>query len=183
MKAIFRILSAFCIGWFGYKAIVQAYSPYKIDMFPLFQFFPFLFLFVSIIITLIIDTHYFKRSRSLFQFSISFIGILLFGIVAFKFIRNDIFKRSQTLLLVSNFAGSNYVRDFEFKVNGRFRMIEYNRLRLTEYSGSYTFTDSTIVIKESNYPSRRFPTKGFIHNDTLHWDNFENMQIEKQVSQ
>lgn len=177
MKAILRILFAIFIGWFGYKAIEQAYGPYDMGIFSAFQFLPFIFLIVSIIITLIIDSQYFRASRSLFQYSLSFIGIILLGIVIFKFAKDGAVRTSKTILRVSNFAGARYVWAFEFKVNGRFRIIEYDRLGQTIYTGSYTLNDSTIVIKETDYPSKRFPTKGFIHNDTLYWDNFENMQV------
>jgi hypothetical protein len=181
MRPYFRILIGLFISWFGFKAVRQACSPIDAGLFSEFQYLPFILLIIATIIALVLDTKYFELDRKIYQYSLGFVGVVLCAIVIFKFIQNSSIDKSRTVLQVSNLPGATNVLNVEFKINGKFRLTEYERLGQTIYYGKYSRQQDTIKILSSNYNGHvQLPQTGIIQSDTVYWSNFDVMLVDKK---
>jgi hypothetical protein len=182
MRPYFRIIIGLFIAWFGFKAVRQAYSSIDVGLLSEFQYFPFILLIIATIIALALDTKYFELDRKIYQYSLSFVGVILSAIVISKFIQNSSTDNSKTVLQISNLPGATNVLNFEFKENGKFRLTGYNKLGQTIYHGKYSRNRDTINIISSNYSgyAKQLPQTGLIQNDTVYWSGFDIMLVDKK---
>ncbi len=97
-------------------------------------------------------------------------------------VRRHLIDSSKTVLLVTNMADAENVMVFNFKETGKFSVADIDMLGSTVYYGSYRRTQDTIEIIKSNYKgtASRFPQSGVIVNDTVYWEDFDTMLIEKK---
>jgi hypothetical protein len=181
MRPYFRIIIGLFIIWFSFKAIEQAYSPIDAGILSEFQYIPFVILIIATIVAILLDTNYFKSTHNIYQYTLSFVGVVLCAIVIFKFMQNSSIDNSKTVLQVSNLPGATNVLNFEFKNNGKFRLTEYERLGQTIYYGKYSRRQDTISILSSNYNGHvQLPQTGIIKSDTVYWRNFDVMLVDKK---
>ena len=182
MKPYVRILIGMLIVLLGSYAIKQAYGPIDAGILSEFQYAPFVFLIIATIIAFISDTKQFEKSRKAYQYTPSFIGVVFCVIVIFKFVHNNSINNSKTLLRVSNLPGATNVLNFQFKENGNFRLAEYDLLGHTIFYGKYYRNKDTLNIVSSNYNgyAHRLPKTGIIQKDTVYWNKFDTMLVDRK---
>jgi hypothetical protein len=182
MRPYLRILIGLLIILLGIYSIKQAYGGIDAGLLSEFQYAPFILLIIGTIVALILDTRQFENSRKTYQYVTSLVGVIFCVIVVFKFIHNSSIDNSKTLLRVSNLPGATNVLDFEFKKNGNFRLAEYNLLGHKIFYGKYSRNKDTLNIISSNYNGyvQHLPQTGIVQKDTVYWDKFDTMLVDKR---
>jgi hypothetical protein len=182
MRLFFRIIIGLLIIWFGFRAITQAYAPIQSGLFSELQYVSLTILIIATIVALLLDTKYFKNNHKIYQYIMSFIGLILCGVVTLKYMHNNNIDNSNTLIRVSNLPGATNVLSFDFKDNGNFRLTKYDKLGETIYYGKYSKVNDTINIINTNneVEINNFPKWGFIENDTIYWYGFDEMVVDKK---
>ena len=182
MRPYFRIAIELIIIWLGIKAVRQAFAGYDLGLFHQFQYIPFVLLIIFTIAALLLDTTYYKLDNKVYQYGVSFIGLVFCTIVIFKIIQHNSVDNSKTILQVSNLPGATNVLTFEFKNNNRFRLTEYDKLGQTVYYGKYDKQNDTLNILEDNYNgyAKELPKTGVIKSDTVFWTKFDTMLVDKK---
>jgi hypothetical protein len=92
-----------------------------------------------------------------------------------------VIDNSTTILSVTNMAGANNVITFDFKENDHFVLTEYNLFSKVLYYGEYNKIGDSIEVLNSNYEGtiKELPKTGIIKNDTVYWNKFDTMIIDK----
>jgi hypothetical protein len=134
------------------------------------------------IVILLLDRSAFKVNREIYQFSCSLIALTICFIVFFKIIYRNSIDNSKTVLRVVNKAGANNVWQFDFKDSKHFVLTDYNLFGHTLYYGNYQRQQDTLEIIQSNYNGnvKEFPKTGIIKADTVYWNKFDTMLVDKQ---
>lgn len=181
-KRYFRILIGFVIILVGLRAVKNIFEGQEFGVINELYYFPFAILFIGTLTALYLDTIYFKKTKKKSQYLSSFMGIILCGIVIFKFLQYSVISQTETVLKVTNLPGASNVLAFEFKTDGNFKLTEYNLFGKTEYYGKYVKSDDTLSIEKSNYKGeiKNFPKKGIIKNEKVNWINFDTMVINEK---
>ncbi|MBA2561396.1 MAG: hypothetical protein H0V14_00525 [Chitinophagaceae bacterium] len=184
MKPYFRIFLALNIIWFGYKAVRHEFEGYNLG-FPFYhiQFVPFILLIIFTIAVLLLDTTYYKLDKNIFQYLVSFIGLTFIAVVTFKIIQRNSIDNSNTILKISNLPGATNVMTFEFKENKHFRLTKkYYNHGQTVFYGKYLKANDSLKIIETNYDgyTKKLPQIGLIRNDTVYWNKFDTMLVDKE---
>jgi hypothetical protein len=153
-----------------------------LGLFHQFQYIPFGLLIIFTVAALLLDTTYYKFDKRFYQYVISFIGLTLCGIAAFKIIQRNSVDNSETVLQVSNLTGATNILTFEFKTNNKFRLTEYDKLGQTVYYGKYDKLNDTLFINDNNYNGyvKELPKAGTIKADTVYWTKFDTMLIDRK---
>jgi hypothetical protein len=128
------------------------------------------------------DRYHYHGDKKLYQYSTTTVGVIFLGIVFFKLIQYKVIDSSRTLLQVSHIPGATNVMRFEFKKNNRFLVKEYNIFGESVYYGRYEKQQNNIFIWESNYNgyAKKLPVKGVIIADTVYWNKFDTMLVDKR---
>jgi hypothetical protein len=181
MKSVLRIIILIVIITSGCQSIIQLKGGYEIDIFESLQYIAYVLLLIGTIAAILIDRSYYRVVKRSTQFIISFIGVLFVVIVAFKMISRKIIDRSTTILSVTNMAGANRVLTFDFKENNNLILTEYNLFGKVIYYGKYNKAGDSLSILGYNYDGgiEKLPKNGVIKNDTVYWNNFDTMVIDK----
>jgi hypothetical protein len=176
-----RILSLLLISWCGYGAIQQELYANEIGVLQGFNHVPFVLLIVLTVLAIIFESRKYIRDRKWFSFSSSIIGFLFCSYIISKLISFSRIKNKKTVLIVSNMAGATNVMRFEFKEGKKFRLVETQILDQIICYGNYKRESNNITILKSNYSNKekKLPKFGTIKNDTVFWENFEAMLVEK----
>jgi hypothetical protein len=182
MRPYFRILIGLIVIWLGIKAVQIEFGGYELGLLYHLQKIAFLFLIIFTIAAFVLDMTYYKLDNKIIQFTVSFIGVIFCTIVVYKIIQRESIDNSKTILTVSNKAGATNVMTFEFKDNKHFRLTEYDRLGQTVFYGKFSKQQDTLKLLESNYEGhvKKLPMTGIINLDTVYWNGFDTMVIDKE---
>jgi len=182
MRPYFRILVGLIIIWLGFKAVKQAFGGYDLGLFHQFQYIPLVLLVIFTIAAFLLDTSYYKLDKKIYQYVTSLMGLTFCSIVIFKIIHHNSIDNSKTILQVSNMPKATNVLTLEFKNNNRFRVTEYDILGQTVYYGKYIKQGDTLKILGSNYngSAKGLPKTGLIKADTVFWNKFDTMLLDKE---
>jgi amino acid transporter len=181
MKSVLRIIILIVIITSGCQSIIQLRGGYEIDIFEFLQYIAYILLLISTIAAIFIDRSYYRVVKKPTQYIVSFIGVLFVVFVAFKMISRKIIDRSSTVLSVTNMAGANNVLTFDFKEDNNLVLTEYNLFGSVVYYGKYNKVGDSLNILGYNYDGgiEKLPKYGLIKNDTVYWNNFDTMVIDK----
>ena len=182
MKLYLRIAIGLLIIFFGYKAIRHEFGGYDVGILSEFNYIPLGILIILTIVILLLDRSAFQDDRKIYQFSFSFIALTICFIAFFRIIYRNSIDSSKTVLKVVNKAGANNVWQFEFKDSKHFVLTDYNILGHTIYYGKYQKLGDTLKIIQSNYDGtvKQFPTTGIIKTDTVIWNKFDTMLVDRE---
>lgn len=180
MQLIIRILLAviaISCGWI----ILQQWNVYSYGVFDFFNNLPIIIIFITGILVFYIDFKNYLITRKLYQFIISFTCFVILVIYAAKLYDKSSVDKDMSVLTVVNQAGADRVFRFEFKQNGRLKITEYNMLGSDIYYCRYKKHADTLIIK--NIPgcadANHLPTTGIIHHDSVLWNNWDTMLVNK----
>ena len=182
IKLLIRIIVGLLIIFFGVKAVRQEFGGYELGLFHQFQYIPFFLLLLFTIAIFLVDTTFYKLDHKIIQYTFSFIGLTFCAFVIYKIIQRNSIDNSKTILSISNKAAATNVMAFEFKDNEHFRLTEYGRVGQTVYYGKYCKQQDTLKILETNYDgyAKELPKTGIIKSDTVYWNRFDTMLIDKE---
>lgn len=182
MNHYIRVPIGLLIVLLGSKAISQAYGGYDLGIFHEFQYISFGLLLVLTLAAFALDTTCYRSDGKYYQFVSSLIGLVLCGIVVFRYIRNNSIDKEETVMQVRHLPGAVHTLTFEFKANRQFRLTEYHLLGQTVYYGKYRQVSDTLFISENNYsgPAGKLPAKGIIRGDTVFWEQADTMLVERK---
>ena len=181
MRPYLRTAIGLLIIFFGYKAIRHEFGGYDVGIFIEFDYIPLGIVIILTIVILLLDRSAFTVDRKIYQFSFSLIALTICFIVFIKIIYRNSIDSSKTVLKVLNKAGANNVWQFDFKDSKHFVLTDYNLFGHTIYYGNYQRQDDTLKIIQSNYDDNvsEFPKTGIIRADTVYWDKFDTMLVDK----
>ena len=183
MRQSFRIIILVLLLFFGYRAIANAFGTQRVGVLSEFDYIPVLLITFLTIASFVIEWRNFRVEKRFTQLSVGFIGIVFICIVSGKLLQYHVIKNKETIFLVSNKAGANNVLTYDFKRGGWFVLTEYDLFGHDEYMGQYEKERDTIRIFSSNYRgSLRLPNTGMIIKDTMFWNDFDTMVLEKKAS-
>ncbi len=182
MRPYLRIAIGLLIIFFGYKSIRHQFGGYDVGVLSEFDYIPLGIVIILTIVILLLDRSAFKVDRKIYQFSFSLIAVTICFIVFFKIIYRSSIDSSKTVLKVVNKAGANNVWQFDFKDSKHFVLTDYNLFGHTIYYGDYERQDDTLKIIQSNYNGdvKEFPKTGIIKADTVYWNKFDTMLVDKE---
>ncbi|MFT3679922.1 MAG: hypothetical protein QM791_06595 [Ferruginibacter sp.] len=182
MSPYLRIATALLLLFFGYKAVRHELGGYEAGLFSEFGYIPLGIVIILTIPVFLLDHAAFKADRKIYQYSFSITALTICLIVFFKIIYRNSINNSRTILKVVNKAGAGNVWEFDFKTGKHFTLADYNLFGHTIYYGEYQKQGDTLKITGSNYEGsvQQFPTRGIIKADTVFWNNFDTMLIEKE---
>lgn len=182
MRPYIRIAIGLLIIFFGYRAIRHEFGAYEVGVFSEFDHIPLGIVTILTIAILLLDRSAFKVDRKIYQFSFSLIALTICSIVFFRIIYRNSIDNSKTILKVVNKAGANNVWQFDFKDSKHFVLTDYNLFGHTIYYGKYQRHGDTLKILQSNYEGsvKQFPTTAIIKADTVFWNRFDTMLVEKE---
>jgi hypothetical protein len=177
-----RLAIGLLIVFFGYKSTRHQFGGYDVGVFSEFDYIPFGVVIILTIFILLFDHSAFKVDTKIYQYSFSIIALTICFIVFFKIIYRNSIDSSKTVLKVVNKAGANNVWQFDFKDSKHFVLIDYNLFGHTIYYGKYQKKGNTLKIIESNYSGdvKEFPKTGTIKVDTVYWNKFDTMLVDKE---
>jgi hypothetical protein len=181
MKSYLKISIGILNLLLGFQSIFNEYSKYDVVVFEFFNYLPFtVFVIISINIFLS-EKSAFKIKRNIFQFSFSIFNLAICIVVLFAIIQRMSIDNAKTILRVSNKAGAKNVWQFDLKENSNFVLTDRNLLGHTIYHGKYLRTNDTLIILSCNYNETitQYPMIGIIKNDTVYWNQFDTMLIDK----
>jgi hypothetical protein len=179
---LFRIVIGINIIWFGIKAVQQTFNGIEHGVFPLVEYIPLTLLLIFTMGAFLTDRYHYNYDKKLYQYLTTGIAFLFCAFVLFRHIEYTFIHYSKTVLQVSNLPGASNVLKFEFKKNNRFRLVETNLLGETVFYGSYEKQQDTLFIGDNNYngPANNLPAKGVIIADTVYWNKFDTMLVERR---
>lgn len=180
MKIAIRLFIGTLVLIFGVISINISFVPESLGLFYELSYVPFILVIILTVLSFTLDKSFFSLDKKYYQFIISVIGFLFCITVTVRYLYIQSIDKSQTTAEIENKAGANNVWDFEFKKNGKFRLIEDSRLGETIFRGTYIKTHDTIEILHSNYNGlSKFPKTGIIRSDTMFWQNSDTMFVRK----
>ena len=177
-----RIAIGLLITFFGYKSIRHQFGGYDVGIFSEFDYIPFGLVIILTIVIVLLDRSAFKSDRKVYQYTFSIIALTICFVVFFRIIYRNSIDNSTTILKVTNKAGANNVWRFDFKDSKHFVLTDNNLLGQTIYYGMYQKQGDTLKIIQSNYEGnvKQFPITGIVKADTVFWNNFDTMLVEKE---
>lgn len=170
--------------WLGMKAVQEVFNGLTDTIFPI-EYLPLSLLMLFTFGTFRIDRYYYLYDRKLYQCIPGAIGFLFCGFVLFKLVQFKCIDYSTTVLQVSNLPGASNVLKFEFKNNNRFRLEESDMLGHTVFYGRYEKQQNMLFLWENNYNgyAKKLPVKGVIRADTIYWNKFDTMLVDRNQRQ
>ena len=182
MRPYIRIAIRLLLIFFGYKAIRHEFGGYDVGLFSEFDYIPLAIVIILTIVIFLSDCSAFKVDRKIYQFSFSLIALTICFIAFFKIIYRNSIDSSNTVLKLVNKAGANNVWQFDFKDRKHFVLTDYNLFGQTIYYGNYQKQGDTLRILQSNYDGsvKPFPTTGIIKADTVFWNKFDTMLVDRE---
>jgi|GEM_PF-3985436 len=180
MKFFLRIVLCLVIILFGTLCIRQMFGGITLGIVFGINYMLFGFLVISVIVALALDTTFYKLNRNIFQYSSSVLGLLFCATLVSKIFKNNSIEKSTTIYYIKSRQGAESNLEFELKTNNAFTLTTLSLFSQNRYYGSYLKNNDTIKILKSNY-NGILPTFGNNRNDTIFWDNFDTMLIEKNT--
>lgn len=181
MKTLLKIFLLICILYFGISTVKSEFEGYEVGVISSFGYFGHLFLFLLTIISFFIEKLRDKTNKKVYHYPFTLLSLVFCSLVIFKILERTNIETKETILKVSNTPKANSVINFEFKTGNDFRLTENNKLGQVIYFGSYSKLKDTIKIISSNYDglTKKLPEWGVIRNDTIYWDKFDTMLVDK----
>ena len=182
MKLFSRIPIGLLLLFFGYQALKKEFEGYSFGVFDEFNYVPLGIVVFLTFINLRLDYSNFKADKKIYEYSISFFALTICFILFCKIIQRISIDRSKSILKVVNKQHAKNVWQFNFKENENFILTDRNMLGYTIFYGKYKIQGDTLKIIESNYRGdvKEFPKMGIIKGDTVLWNEFDEMLIEKK---
>jgi len=167
--------------FFGVIAIKIEFGPYEIAIFSGLSYFAhFLFLIVAIL-SFLLEWRNYQKQKTLKEFPLTLVAIIISSLIFFRIAQRDIIEAKPTVIKVESLQNVFYKTTFEFKEGNDFKLLVHNGGVLDIYHGKYQKIQDTIKIKSSNYdePEKQLPAFGVIKNDTMFWNKFDTMVVDK----
>ena len=182
MKLFSRIPIGLLLLFFGYQALKKEFEGYSFGVFDEFNYVPLGIVVFLTFINLRLDYSNFKADKKIYEYSISFFALTICFILLCKIKQRISIDRSKSILKVVNKQHAKNVWQFDFKENENFILTDSNMLGYTIFYGKYKIQGDTLQIIESNYKGevKEFPKMGFIKGDTVIWNEFDEMLIDKR---
>jgi hypothetical protein len=140
----------------------------------------FFFLIVATL-AFLIEWNNYQKTKKIKEFPVTLIALIFSSLVVLRIAKRDIVEAKTTLIKISSIENVRNKMIFEFKTGNDFKLTVHNGGETDIYHGSYSKVHDTIQIRSSNYddPEKKLPVFGIIRNDTMLWNKFDTMVVEK----
>ena len=180
---VLRIILLILVILLGTLAVKTEFGPYQIHIFS--DYFKYFVLFLFLIIAMLsflIERNNYLRKKKIKEFAVTIIAVVFSSLVVLRVAKRDIVEARSTLIRISSIEHAQNKMVFEFKTGNDFKLTVHNGGETDIYHGRYSKTNDTIKIRSSNYDeSKELPEFGIIRNDTMLWNKFDTMLVDREV--
>ncbi|MGG9960441.1 hypothetical protein [Ferruginibacter sp. SUN106] len=182
MKIFIRILLLLLVIFLGVIGIILEFGGNEIGFMSYFKYLSALCLLSIGIITFFVEWNNYRKNKKLLEFSVTCIALLFCSVIFYAIAKRSFIENTTVFTKVSNLPAAKNRMTFEFREYHNLKLIEYSGSILTVYYGKYKRNGDTISIKESNYDGyvKKLPAFGVIRNDTMFWNKFDTMLVDKR---
>ncbi len=181
MKPLAKIILIAVLLWSGSLIIYSNTQEIWEGLFYYVSFIKYFIFFGVFIFSLVSELTKFQETKNWKNFAITPIGLVLFVVISFQLYSIVNINNSKTILEISHIPAANNVLTIELKENDNFIITEHSMLGSTIFYGTYSFKNNQIQLLTGNHKNCVIPFNaiGQLENDTVYWQNFDTMIIEK----